>query len=343
MKMKNILMLFGGMLAVTTLFTSCSEEKIYDVDGINYERVYIQNPNTTKSGSIMKTPVGYISGFSGKVAAQITGPMSTATNVTVAVDKSLVDSYNSANSTKYEAIPDGVVSLEKSNLTIAAGKIVSDTLNLIVSEEGYSKLKADVSYLIPVTIQQSNGSDAHLAQEARFRSSFFVLKYMETNSLIRMGGSASDIIGTPSTDDLGQAWKCISAEDLDPDKFANLFTGDQWGRSWTLLNGKEVLTASFTVDLGVSHKIGGFNVSSSLVKSMDIQLSPDNNKWTDIGDTSNAAAIVDSNWNSWYVFYASIPGRYVKINIKLDPNNWAWDYAQWGYCSLSAFKLLLDD
>jgi hypothetical protein len=41
MKKKNILMLLGGMLAATTLFTSCSEEKVYDFDGINYERVYM--------------------------------------------------------------------------------------------------------------------------------------------------------------------------------------------------------------------------------------------------------------------------------------------------------------
>lgn len=343
MKMNNILMLFGGMLAATTLFTSCSEEKIYDVDGINYERVYMQNPNTTKSGNILKTPVGYISGFSGKVAVQTTAPMGTATNVTVAIDKSLVDSYNSTNKTTYEVIPEGVVSLEKSNLTVAPGKVVSDTVNLAVSEAGYSKLKADVSYLIPITIQQSAGSNAHLAQDAKFRSNFFVLKYMETNSLIRMGGSASDMIGTPSTDDAGQTWKCIAAEDLDPSTFANLFTGDQWGRKWNLLNGKEVLNASFTVDMGASHKIGGFSVSCSLVKSMDIQLSSDNNKWTDIGDTKNAAAILDSNWNSWYVFYASMSGRYVKINMTLDPDNWAWPYAQWGYCSVNAFRLLLDD
>lgn len=332
-------MLFGGMLAATTLFTSCSEEKIYDVDGINYERVYMQNPNTTKSGSVLKTPVGYISGFSGKVAVQTTAPMGTATNVTVAIDKSLVDSYNSTNKTTYEVIPEGVVSLEKSNLTIAAGKVVSDTVNLAVSEAGYSKLKADVSYLIPITIQQSAGSNAHLAQDAKFRSSFFVLKYMETNSLIRMGGSASDMIGTPSTDDAGQTWKCIAAEDLDPSTFGNLFTGNQW----SLLNGKEVLTASFTVDLGASHKIGGFSIGCDLAKVIDIQLSSDNSKWTDIGDTKDADPIRDSNWNFWYVLYASMPGRYVKINMALDPDNWAWEYAQYGYCSLSGFRLLLDD
>lgn len=332
-------MLFGGMLAAATLFTSCSEEKVYDVDGINYERVYMQNPNTTTLGSVLKTPVGYISGFSGKVAVRTSGPMSTATNVTVAVDKSLVDSYNSTNKTKYEAIPEGVVSLEKSNLTIAAGKVVSDTVNFAVSEAGYSKLKADVSYLIPITIQQSAGSDAHLAKEAKFRSNFFVLKYTETNSLIRVEGSASDIIGTPSTDDAGLTWKCIAAEDLDPSKFSDLFTGG----NWSLLNGKEVLTASFTVDLGASHKIAGFSLDSYLIKVMDIQLSSDNNKWTDIGDTENAAAIRDNNWIAWYAFYASMPGRYVKINMTLDPDFWGWPYAQWGYCSISSFKLLLDD
>lgn len=342
MKIKNIILLCGGLLATTTLFTSCSKDKTYDFDGIDYQRVYIQNPNTTKSGTVLKTPVGYISGFSGKVAVQTTGAMTTPTDVTVAVDKSLVDSYNSANNTKYEVIPDGVVSLEKSNLTVAAGKVVSDTVSLAVAEDGYSKLKADVSYLIPVTIQQAGGSDAHLAQEARFRTNYFVLKYMETTSLIRPEGSASDLIGKPSTDENGQTWKCIAAEDLDPEGFAGLFTGDSWDRSWTFLSGKDVLTASFTVDLGASHKIGGFSVASYLLKSMDIQLSSDNSKWTDVGDTKDAHAIQDSDWNTWYGFYASIPGRYVKITLSLDPNSWAWQYGD-DYCNVSGFKLLFDD
>ena len=332
-------MLLGGMLAATTLFTSCSEEKVYDVDGINYERVYMQNPNTTTVGGVLKTPVGYISGFSGEVAVRTSGPMATATNVTLAVDKSLVDSYNSTNNTKYEAIPDGVVSLEKSNLTIAAGKVVSDTVKLVVSEEGYSKLKADVSYLIPVAIQQSAGSDAHLAKEAKFRSNFFVLKYTETNSLLRAGGSASDLIGTSSTDDDARAWTCIAAEDFDPSQFSNLYSGTYW----RVLNGKEVLSASFTLDLGASHKIAGFSIYCYIAKWMDIQISSDNNKWTDIGDTKNAAAIRDNNWTAWYAFYASIPGRYVKISMTLDPDFWGWPYPQWGYCSVQSFKLLLDD
>ena len=336
-------MLLGGMLAATTLFTSCSEEKVYDFDGINYERVYMQRPNTTTVGSVLKTPVGYISGFSGKVTVQTSGPMATATNVTLAVDKSLVDSYNSTNKTKYEAIPDGVVSLEKSNLTIAAGKVVSDTVSLVTSEEGYSKLKADVSYLIPVTIQQSAGSDAHLAKEAKFRSNFFVLKYTETNSLIRVGGSASDIIGTPSTDNVGQAWKCIAAEDLDPNKFSDLFTGEEWDRKWLFLNGNEVINASFTVDLGASHKIAGFSVNCDLIKTIGIQLSSDNNKWTDVGDANKNDFIRDINWVAWYTFYASMPGRYVKIRMTLDPTNWAWQYPQWGYCSTRSFRLLMDD
>jgi len=343
MKINNLIMWSLTLLLSMMTFTGCSRDDEADFKGIDYERVYMVNPGTTTSGRVLKTPIGYISGFSGKIAVRTSAVLDIATNATLAIDNSLVDSYNATNNTEYETIPDGVVSLEKSNITVAAGKITSDTINIVVSKDGYSKLKADVSYLVPVTIKEVGGSNAHLAKEARFRSNYFVLKYMETNSLIRTEGSESDFQGSPSTDATGQSWKCIAAEDLDPKGFAGLYTGNQWGRKWILLNGKEVLTASFTVDLGASHKIGGFSIGCDLAKVIDIQLSSDNNKWTDIGDTKNAAAILDSNWNSWYAFYASMPGRYVKINMALDPDNWAWKYAQYGYCSLSGFRLLLDD
>lgn len=343
MKINNIIMWGITLLLGTTIFTSCSNDDEADFKGIDYERVYMENPGTTTKGSVLKTPIGYISAFSGKIAVRTSGAMDAATNVSLAVDNSLVDSYNTSNSTEYKTIPEGVVSLEKANLTVAAGKVVSDTINIVVSKDGYSKLTAGTEYLIPVTIEETSGSDAHLAKEAKFRSNFFVLKYMETNSLIRTEGSESDFQGSPSTDAIGQSWKCIAADDLDPEGFAGLFTGSQWDRSWPLLNGKEVLTASFTIDLNDSHKIGGFSVGCELAKVLDIKLSADNKTWTDVGDTKDAAAIRDSNWNSWYAFYASLPGRYVKITMTLDPDNWAWQYAEWGYCALNSFKLLLDD
>lgn len=343
MKINNILILCTTLLLSSAIFSSCSKDNEADFKGIDYERVFMANPGATITGSVLKTPIGYVSGFTGKVAVRTSGALDIATNTTLAIDNSLVDSYNTANNTEYETIPNGVVSLEKSNLTIAAGKVVSDTINIIVSNDGYSKLIDGKSYLIPVTIKETNGSDAHLAKESKYCSNFFVLKYSETNSLFRTDGSSSDLIGSSSTDEAGKSWKCIAAEDLDPNSFSSLFTGVSWNRKWPLLNGKEVLTASFTVDLNASHKIGGFDTSCTLAKDINIQLSSDNSKWTDIGNTKDVAQIYDDTWNAWYAFYASIPARYVKITVTLDPDSWAWKYVQYGYCAINSFKLLLDD
>lgn len=342
MKINNIFILGGALLLGTMTFSSCSKDETYDFDGINYERIYMQNPNTTKLGNALKTPIGYISGFTGKIAVKATGAMDARTNVTLTVDTSLVNSYNITNKTDYKAIPDGVVSLEKSCLTISAGKVVSDTVNIVVSENGYSKLTPDVSYLVPVTIKEVSGSNARLAKESKFRSNYFVLKYKETNSLIRTQGNAGDIVGTSSTDVMGNNWKCIAADDLDPSNFSSLFTGSSWNRKWNFLNGKDVLTASFTVDLGTLHKIGGFYLNCSLAKFIDIKLSTDNSQWTNIGDTRGVSSIYDSNWNSWYAFYASLPGRYVKMTLTLDPNSRSWSYGS-RECYINNFKLLLDD
>lgn len=341
--MRNILILSGALFLGAVFFSSCSEDSAYDFDGISYERIYMQKPNTTTLGSVLKTPIGYISTFKGQISVQTTKAMASITSVTLAVDNSLVDAYNSSNSTSYETIPDGVISLSKKSLTVRAGEIVSDSTDVIISEDGYSKLTPDVSYLIPITIKEMKGSDVRLAKEAKFRSNFFVLKYVATNSLIRTEGTVSDLRGKASTDEEGQTWKCIAAENLDPQGFPALFTGSSWNRKWSLISGKEVTTASFTFDLGAMHKIGGFLVNLSVMKYCAIQLSTDNDKWTDVGDTKMATTIRDNSWKNWYAFYESIPGRYVKVSITLDPDNPNWEYAQWGYCALKELKLLLDD
>lgn len=153
----------------------------------------------------------------------------------------------------------------------------------------------------------------------------------------------ADLRGMASTDQAGQAWKCLAAENFDPQTFPILFTGSSWNRKWPLLSGKEVSTASFTFDLGAIHKIGGFLINLSVMKYCAIQLSSDNNKWTDVGDTRMAATIRDDSWRNWYAFYEAIPGRYVKVSVTLDLENSNWAYAQYGYCALREFKLLLEN
>ncbi|NCC10815.1 MAG: hypothetical protein EOM31_10005 [Bacteroidia bacterium] len=96
--MKNILVLIGALFLGTVVFTSCSEDKSYDFDGISYERIYMQKPNTTTLGSVLKTPIGYLSTFKGQISVKTTKAITAVTNVTLAVDNSLVDVYNSSNS-----------------------------------------------------------------------------------------------------------------------------------------------------------------------------------------------------------------------------------------------------
>ena len=100
----------------------------------------MQKPNTTTLGSVLKTPIGYLSTFKGQISVKTTKAITAVTNVTLAVDNSLVDVYNSSNKTSYEKIPDGVVSLNIKSLTVCAGKAVSDSTDIIISEDGYSKL-----------------------------------------------------------------------------------------------------------------------------------------------------------------------------------------------------------
>jgi hypothetical protein len=71
-------------------------------------------------------------------------------DVTIAVDNSKVDTYNSEQKTKYAVMPEGSYSLEATSLKIRKDSIASNKTNLIVKSE---MLTPDVSYLLPVTVE----------------------------------------------------------------------------------------------------------------------------------------------------------------------------------------------
>lgn len=339
MKTNYILLLLGVVISSLSL-VGCGKDDEADIKGIDYERVYMQQGGSVVNSNVLKTPLGYFGTLNAKMEITTTAPLSTSTTAHVTIDPSLTASYNDAHGTEYQPIPDGVVKLDKTSLTVSPGATVSDTLTLSTNEAGLVNLEKGKSYLVPVTIQDAGGSDAHLARDLKYRTRYFVLNYNETQSILISNPTKKDLQGEAVSTDEEKNWKCISATDLTPEEYANLFSGD-WGSGWNFLNGKDVLTADFTLDFGSVHNISAFYVECYLTKSIKMEISSDDNTWSEIANTAdgNPQTVWDDDWKSWYVLYAPVSARYVKMTLTLDPNSWAWSW----YKYISGIQFMFKD
>lgn len=334
MKNKNILTVSAMLLMVVATFTSCSDDETYDVYGIDYTRAYFVKAGTTTDGSVLNTPVGLVTSFSDEISGKTTSAVNTTTTLTITVDNSLVDTYNTEHDTHYKQLPDGVVTMDKNTLTIPAGEMqTEDTLHLSIDNTAAKALNDTVGYLMPIVIGSVSG-DARPSSNAAVR--YVHINYMVTTSLIN--DFATEITGTKA--DLS-TMTCIAATNLDPDGFSNLFSGG-WRARWSFTGDEP--SASFVLDLGETHQLAGFNIYGYVVKNSKVSVSMDNQTWTEIGETNGHTGVETYDPTTWqslteYVLYAPLQARYFKAELELDNTSWAWDW----YKYISSLSLYYQD
>lgn len=100
------------------------------------------------------------------VTAQTTKKVETDVKVTLAIDTSLVSTYNAEHQSSYFAIPAGCAELENPEVTISAGSALSTGAQVRVVST--SNFKEGRVYLIPVTIKSvSNTSGEEIIESSR--------------------------------------------------------------------------------------------------------------------------------------------------------------------------------
>lgn len=321
MKNKNIFAVSAMLLMGVAALTSCSDDETYDVHGYDYNRAYFNKAGSTTDGNVMRTPVGIITSFSDIITGNSTAAVQSTTTLSVTVDNSLVDSYNSANGTHYKQLPDGVVTMDKTTLTIPAGAMTSsDTLHLSIDDTAADALNDTTGYIMPIVISSVSG-DTRPSSDAAVR--YVHIGYLETSSLIN--DYATEIAGTKA--DLS-TMTCIAATNLNPDEFSGLFAGG-WRARWTFTGDDP--NASFVLDLGSTHNLAGFHVQSEVLKNAKVSISTDNQTWTEIGETAGHTALRIYDQSTWsynreFVLYAPLQARYFKAELELDNSSWYWSW-----------------
>lgn len=272
--------------------------------------------------NIVNTPVGVFGGVDSKFTVALKASVYTDVQLSAEIDNSLIAAYNEENGTSYEALPSDFASVLKVNAaTIKPGELSGDVAVTMDSEKAK---QLSGSYIVPMHIAMTYSDGTKKVFDEPVYTTIDVKETLINDNATSIPGTKGDV----------KTYSVVSAENLDPEEFSGLFS-DDWDASWPFLEKKE--TAAFTVDLGAEKNLVAFNIDNYVGKEYTLYFSNDGNTWKEIGSTEGHTAVYDrSTWEQAYVMYGAVKCRYIKAEMKLDTNSWAWSYGS--YAAISALN-----
>ena len=286
---------------------SCDEET-YDVMGVSDNIFYFRtfNPSDTYTFNILRTPAG---GKGDDLILKI--PVYSATvspsdvMVEASCDNSLVEDYNTQNSTNYCTFPDGVVEWVNSTVHVLSGASVSmDSLVLKVPTDYYEKF-IEPTYLLPIRLVSSTSGSV---------SNIKGVCYVLVNSsfkAINEGAGIEQMQGNKVSEK--SLWNFSLDNDSNKD-FTACYDGDR--NTWIGFNNDLPV---ITLDLGKEYNVSGVkllsfnNIAENLqwlysIESVQIESSLDGVQWQSLGVASNMAMYED-----YYIipFFGGIKAHYL--------------------------------
>lgn len=283
--------------------------------------------NMEQENTVVITPVGIFGGVKDEFNVAVRAKADGNITIKATVDNSLVSTYNSTKGTNYSALPSDVLSkLKVTDGTITAGTMATSPGVKVTDPSGVCKnLKGNYILPLRLTVVYPNGATQEIATPA-----YVLISSKET----LINDNATGLLGTACSDQVSQKWTCVSTDAFDASDFSGLFSGSSWPVKTSNTTGY------FIIDLGQTHKVSAFSINGYVMKDFTMSVSTDGSSYTELGNTNEHNTIYDSDWNAWYVLYAGVPARYVKVFVNFDPSSWAW-YSS--YKVLSSFKLAFDD
>lgn len=171
--MKNIIALIIGAFMGIIFLTSCSESHEETIELEQF--MYLSLSGAADNPVVKAVEVDQITTF------PITFSYGGTTNYNqgeyiaqIAVDNTLVSTFNSENNSNYLPLPEGSFSLDKTSLTIVDGSRVSNPANVTIQAP---KINFEYEYLLPVTIQSATEGKVPLNEE--LRTVFYIIKGKE--------------------------------------------------------------------------------------------------------------------------------------------------------------------
>jgi len=311
-----------SLVAIAALtLTSCSDDEKYDVVGNPDNLVYFKaNAENTFTGMVIHTPVGDFGDISAKFPVRILRPATRDTHVTAIIDNSMVDAYNEANGTSYEAMPESAVDASQLSTTILSGNTAAeDSIAVAIRQDALASLTAE-AYLLPVRIAQVEG-DGAASEERGFG---YVIVETETK-LIKTITDASEMPGTLLTSYDGWTASYSSGTSINAGELFDLNLGNGPQLRTDAEGGR---TTTVIVDMKNEQKVnglrlarywmsywGGWWIEEYYFSSVKLEISNDGQKWSDVG-TAQEADMPKADGYQHIAFYGAVTTRYLRLTIE---------------------------
>ncbi len=316
------------------VFQSCDDNASYDVVGNPANIVYINTqewtpinaPRNQYTFKITHTPVGDLGSVSAMFPVRSTKPMDKATVIKSAVDSTLIDGYNEKYSTACVSLPEGVINLSKSSVTISEGQYISDDSITVSIDSAKLALLTDSAYLVPIRLTSVSESDVQINSE--YNTAY--LRINTVNTLIKDNAGSADMAGSLVTD--YSAWTVTSTPASTVNTFENIFDGStatfwQFGTS----------PVTIIVDMNELKEMTGLRLfaryasygTSYIFSKVKVALSKDNSTFEDAG-TATSSTMANESGYQYIRFYNAEEARYIKLTL-----NWVSTYRS--ICELGVY------
>jgi hypothetical protein len=229
-------------------------------------------------------------------------------SVSFSIDKEKIDSFNTANHSSYELLPENTYSLSGTQAVIAKGQLTTPALHALVKTKGEDAMPAFKTYILPISITKTNAK----INEAIQTTFFLVSSQPDLNDYPVFSRTDWQIIDKSSEEANGEGpnnGKAIFA--LDGDK--NTFWHTQW-------QGASPAPPHYlTIDMGSEKEIHGLSFvgrqadGGGKPNEVNVLISTDNIAWKDAGSFN-----LQNNKNEQPVFLPTGFGqsaRYFKVVI----------------------------
>lgn len=303
--MKNIMIKGGLAIALLTTLFACSDKEHFDVTGDTVNRIFVNTRSSyvnEVSFNVIHTPIGNMGdNVSIKIPVRATMPVSAATRVTLALDPSLIDSYNAKNGTAFKAIPTNLLDIANGHLTIPSGATLStDSMSIQVKDIA---ALTDPAYVVPLKITSVSGAAGATVSE-NLSSVFLRVNTRSTN----VYDSPTSVPGTLITDRNG--WTARVTPTPTAGQVAWMFNTSTT-QHWTLAPAAQ---CDIDVDMGsLKDGIQGIRmVSANSYRILQVETftSLDGSTWTSQGISS----VANAN-NQFIRFYAPVRARHTRIRV----------------------------
>jgi hypothetical protein len=305
--MKKTILLLLGMVCTASLLFQCAEpySKNIELEQFMYlsilgakEDPSIKKLNlaSTKEDTIFNIVVAY-----GGTTNYDRGLIA----VEIAADPSLVDAYNSKNSTEYTLLPNGTYSLDKTDAVIIDGNNRSEPLKLTLK---IKKLDLSIDYILPLVAKSVSGSSLLLNDEQKTIYLVFQADVDENMAADKWTGTASSVYQTNTAN---------KAFDDDADTYWHSAT-------------ETPMPQRLTVDMHGYKHIDGFTITNrkdasatALPKHITIDVSLDGTTWTEVVDVPELEQVRTLQVLS---IPKAVVARYFRLTVHSTWNNAAYTY-----------------